>query len=356
MSKIEKEDRITVSALKYYVPLFHQGDWAETKLIDNAESLTAAQRNQLQTLIKLKELSVNKIAELSGPLITREINKIIQSSHLRTRDDLFNILYYAGIGGMKRGLRKFEVDKMNASSTNYLFQWIVTYAKKELVALEAPFGIPPSRFQRYKKISAVRKRMSESLERYATNEEVFDYFQSGLADMRSMNGRVANKGKPSKANLDISVELIEEQERFEQEMLVVDLIDTQEGFIVDSKMKEYDNPPFRETLFGAFIDTYSFTDEARVVIMSDLHSDSFTAGDAKILAELPKKNYNKISTQWGNLMKDRNGPFYSFLVDNADMGFSQFDIKSTIKAIEESNKRISPSSYKSLFKNERIVK
>lgn len=353
-TKIRKEDRITVDALKYYVPLFHQGDWAEQKLMEQGEELTPAARNQLQTVMKLKELSVNRIAELSGPLMTREINKIISTSHLRSHDDLFNILYYAGIGGMKRGLRRFEVDKMNASSTNYLFQWIVTYAKKELVALESPFGIPPSRFQRYKKISAVRKRLSDALERYATNDEVYDYFQSGQADMRSMNGRVANKGKPSQANLDISLELIEEQERFEKEMLVVDLMDTQEGFVADSRLREDNVPLFSETAFGVFIDSYNFTDEAKVVLMSDLHSNSFTIKQAKLLEDLPKKNYNRISTQWSNLLKDKGGIFHQFLMENIGSGFSQFDIRGAIAAIEAQNK--SGLNYKNLFENESMVK
>ena len=49
---------------------------------------------------------------------------------------------------------------------------------------------------------------------YATNDEVFAYFQSGQADLKTMNGRVADREKASQANLAITFTLVEEQERF----------------------------------------------------------------------------------------------------------------------------------------------
>jgi hypothetical protein len=351
-----KPNRITIDALKFYVPLFQEGYAAEERLLQEYATLTANERNHLETVMKLKELAAKKIAVLAGPLITREINKIIAASHLRNREDLFDILYYAGLDGMKRGLRRFDVDKINASSTNYLFQWIVTYAKKELIQLEAPFGIPPSRFQRYKKISAVRKNLSEAIGHYATNDEVFAYFQSGQADLKTMNGRVADREKASQANLAITFTLVEEQERFEKEMLAVELLEPLEDYSSRVQLSEHDSTPFSETVFGVFVTTYNVTEVARVVIMSDLSARDLTEAEVTVLQALPQKDYKNVSTQWKNLVKDINGPFYEFLKENMNVGFNQFDIQDAIGSIEHYDKVINSQLYSILFENEKIVR
>lgn len=345
-------DRITVEALKYYVPLFQQGEAAEKKILEHCADLSPGEKNHLEAIMKLKHLSAERIAALSGPLITREINKIIANSHLKTREDLFDLLYFAGIDGMKRGLRRFEVDKLNASSTNYLFQWIVTYAKKELVTLEAPFGIPPSRFQRYKKISAVRKKLSAELERYATNEEVLEFFASGRADLKTMHGKLDSNSKPSKANQRITLELVEEQERFEKQMLSVELLDPLDSYSGDVQMSEPDAVPFAETVFGAFSDSYAVTERARVVIMSELTSASLSESEVELLQAMPAQEYKNLANQWKNLVKDREGPFYEFLKANVSTHFTQFDVRTALKTIESYEKPVNSSLYRVLFTNE----
>ena len=341
--------RITTEALKYYVPIFQAGERAEKRLLEHGPEMTYAERNHHQAMMKLKELAVSRIASLSDPLITKEINKIISTSHLRGQDDLFNILYFAGIDGMRRGLRKFDVEKMNSSSTNYLFQWITTYAKKELIILEAPFGIPPSRFQRYKKISAVRKRLTEQLGRYATNEEVLEEFSTGKADMKTYNGRVADRDKPSMANRNINMEIIEEQERFEKDMLSVNLLDPLDDYSGEARMSEAAEIPFAETAFGVFCATHNITTAARVAIMSELGVRYFTEGEQEALDNLTPDQYRRISNQWKNLIKDVNGPFYAFLAENRDAQFAQFDVVATMASIEAFDKPVNASLYSILF-------
>jgi hypothetical protein len=346
--------RITVEALRYYVPLFQEGDRAEEKLLKEGDTLSPGERNHLEAAIRLKELAVLKIADLSGPLITKELNKIISTSHLKTRDDLYSQLYYAGIDGMKRGLRRFDVAKINTSSTNYLFQWIVTYAKKELIMLEAPFGIPPSRFQKYKKISAVRKQLSEKYKRYATNEDVYAHFQSGGADYANMNGRVANRNKPSQANLNISIELIQEQEQFEKKFLTVDLLDPSQDYSSDIRLSRPDDEIWSETVFGAFCDSYNVTDEARVVIMSELGNSNVSLDDITLLQSIPQNEFKTMLIKWRNLIKDVNGPFYSFLLKNKSESFAGFDMNGTIVSIESYDKAVNSESYLSLFVDQKI--
>lgn len=354
MQNNKTDDRITIHALEYYVPLFQAGEKAEEYLLNNINELGVHEINNLEAMIHLSDLAAKKIASLCGPLITREINKIISGSHLKNREDLFDMLYYAGIDGMKRGLRKFEIGKINSSSTNYLFQWIVTYAKKELIVMEAPFGIPPSRFQKYKKISAVRKRLSEQLERPASNEEILDYFISGKADIVTMNGKIGSKNKLSAANQNMTLEIISEQENFEKNMMNVEIIDTQDNNANNQLSTRENNTllSFDETVFGTFISSHNLTDEAKAVIMSELGANYLTEDQINLLQNLPPSEYKYISTQWKNLVRDINGPFYKFLINNRDQNFTQFDINQTIRSIEGQQKKINSALYNVLFKSE----
>jgi len=345
-------DRITIEALKFYVPMFHIGDKAATRLLE-AESLTPGERNNLENRLHLKELAIEKITSLCDPLITRELQKIISASHLSNREDLFDMLYYAGINGLSKGLRHFEVDKINKSSTNYIFQWITTYAKKELTVLEAPYGIAPSRFQKYKKISAVRKRLSEQLGRYAENHEVLEYFHSGKADIKTMNGRVSDSGNPSQVNLNMSIESIEEQENFEKNLSYTTLIDPVEDYSMNAEFSEKDRDPFFETTFGIFINTHNLTDAAKAVFMSDL---TVPLGDlSKVLEGLDDKTYKRISSTWKVLLTDVNGPFYHFLKNlDKNEASDDFDVDSVLRSIEKSGKVIRPERWSFLFEGKKV--
>lgn len=342
-------NRLTVDALRYYVPIFQEGEAAEAALLNPERELTPQERLSLQVKLRRKELAAERIGDLCGPLITRELKKLISNSHLRTREDVFDLLYYAGLDGMKRGLRKFEVEKLTSSSTNYLFQWIVTYARKELITLEAPYGIPPSRFQRYKKISAVRKKLTEQQGAYATNDEVLAYFKSGQADLKTLQGRVRDHDKPSRANQAITLELVAEQERFEKEMMNTSLLDPLEDYSADALLSQRDEPPFAETVFGVFTATYPVTEKARVVIMSELSTRYLQPQEVKILDALSVKEYRTLSTQWKNLVRDAGGPFYSFLRNNREAQFAQFDVAEALRSIEAYDKKINPALYEVLF-------
>jgi DNA-directed RNA polymerase specialized sigma subunit len=341
------QDRITIEALKFYVPLFHLGEEATQKLL--TPELTPAELNRLETIHRLRDFAVERIASLARPLITKEINKLIVNSHLHGREDLFDLLYYAGINGMVKGLRHFQVEKLNASSTNYLFQWIVTYAKKELAVAEAPFGIPPSRFQRYKKISAVRKKLSAQIGYYASNEEVLAFFKSGKADLKTMNGRLKDAGKPSASNQNITLELIEEQEHFEQNLNYVNLLDPLDDYSADVKMSEHDAPAFHESLFGTFLELHSFTPEAIAVLISELKVSGAEERYEKLAKTLSDGEYKSLSLRWRDLLRDVHGPFYSFLKTIGTERFEEFDIPKTIKSIEAYDKPIAPARYAVLF-------
>lgn len=341
------KDRITVEALQFYVPLFHAGDEAEKRILNGG--LTAIERNALETRARLKDLSVKKIASLSGPLISSEIKKIIASSHIPYSDDLFDILYYAGMNGFVKGLRHFDEKKMKKSATNYLFQWFNVYAKRELSIIEAPFGVAPSRFQKYKKISAVRKKLSTELDRDVSNEEIFEYFQSGQADLKNFYGKLGSSNQASKANKNITLDLIREQEEFEQKFMNVQLLDPLENYQFDDRFSQKDDEPFSQTAFGIFSEKYGVSFEAQVVLQSELGKKSISTDVIETVSAMPPKRYSELVSAWKSLIQDVNSPFYSFLKEIDQNDFSQFDIASTVASIEESGKTIDKNKYEKLF-------
>lgn len=347
-------DRITIDALKYYIPLYHIGFEAQ-ELLNNGNYLEEDYYS-LKTKAQLKYMVILKIAYLSGPLITKEINKIISTSHLKyTDDDIFDILYYAGIDGMTKGLKHFNVDKINISSTNYLFQWITTYAKKELSNLEAPeFGIAPSRFTKYKKIAAVRKKLTIDLGEYADNFKVYNYFQSGQADVKTLNGKVNKKNEPYQSNKNITLELIEEQEKYELNLSSIELLEDTSHNVNISKTVE-NKKIFEETIFGIFTNNYNFTDSALAVLKSELDVD-ITSIEEDLLHQ-PSFSYRSTLMKWNDLFRDKNGVFYDFLLDYIKENPFHSDALKCVKAIENYDKKIIKSlRYSDLFIDKKIQK
>lgn len=345
-----RQDRITVEALKYYVPLFEQGVLAEDILFNNIDELSHAEIAQLQSVASLKGLVVDKIYALSGPLITRELNKILKNSPLKDSEGIFDIIYYAGKDGLEKGLKKFSVDKINVSSTNYLFQWITVYAKKELTRMETPMGIPISRYEKYKKISAVRKKMTEELERTVSNEEILEYFHSGQADIANMNGRVKNRKEPSKANKQITLQDIVEQETFETYLMNVHTYDPTSDYSANMIMADDSKNFFNESILGAFVSEHNFVDKAVVVLESE-YAYRMSEEHEKILEEMEQREYRKFLRGWEKLFKDENGVFYTFLTENRDI--NPFFVDNYVKSLSNIEEKVESKSYAFLFNKEK---
>jgi len=347
---IAGDRRLTVEALRYYVPIFQKADIYYEKYWESPDNdpITLA---RLDASFKLREMAVDYIMELSKPLMVGEIQKMLKSSHLRNEADesIFDLLYYAGRGGAIRGLRHFDVELMDKSATNYLFMWITTYAKKELNAIEAaPFGIPPARFNIYKKISAVRKRMSENLGRYATNEEVLDYFHSGRADMKSNTGRKVNAGKPSKANQNMTLQQVQEQEHFEQNLISQNVVDPLDQQTSRGIFGSVNSESFEDTFFGAFLRSYPFTPRARVAFMSEAQA-SMTQEEHVLLESMDPVEIRRLTLKWKALMKSKHGIFREFLERSRNDGYTELDIPRTIEFLESQPDLIKDSQWRPLL-------
>lgn len=350
------EQRVTVEALRLYVPDFQAGEAAELRLKDPEDSSLRdpAERTRLISQSGLKKLAYDKLTELTYPLMRREIQTVIRNSHLkREEDEIFSVIYYAGLGGMERGLRKFEVSKIEESATNYLFQWIMVYAKKELLRLEAPMGVPPTRFQKHKKIAAVRKKLSELLGRAASNGEILEYFHTGRAEFKSYNGPKIKTMGVSEANRKITMELIEEQEEIEKNLSFAQIFDSSEDYRSERLLSTSDEVPFAETLMGTFIAGRPFVLEAVAVLKSELQQETTPAED-ELLRSMTAAKHQSIMRVWREYLGDPRGEFRGFLEAEKNSGFSEHDLSAMLKSFGSPGKTkrsVQPARYSVLFGN-----
>lgn len=346
------EKRVTVAALKLYVPLFQIGDKAEAKLKTSDSLSNLKERARLLSSVDLKKFAYDELAELTYPLMRKEIQTVIRNSHLkREEDEIFSVVYYAGLGGMERGLRKFDVEKIEESATNYLFQWIMVYAKKELLKLEAPMGIPPTRFQKHKKIAAVRKRLSELLDRPASNDEILEYFHTGKAEFKSYNGPKIKMAGVSEANRKITMELIEEQEDIEKNLSFAQIFDSADDYRSERLLAVNDKPLFSETLIGSFVSTLEFSSEAVAVLKSELQQDTTDNEDA-ILKGISTVRHQSVMKVWREYLGDPRGDFRLFLESERKNGETENNIQAMLNSFSSApkNKRSShPVRYNPLF-------
>lgn len=197
---------LNVNMLNMLVPLYVQGWEAGEKLLN--ETITDKHlMHRLSSLVELKELALSSIVHHGYPLMVKELQKLLNNSTLSMSPDIFQVLFFEGVNGLERGLLKYDPKK--TLSVSYIMSWFTTYAERELLRLETPTGVSPTRYQVLKKIYAVRNKMEHELGRAPTHEEVVDYFHSGKADRASKRGR--KTGTASQANQKITLEDVIEQ-------------------------------------------------------------------------------------------------------------------------------------------------
>ena len=319
--------RISVADLNYLVPLYQKGVDAENRLLHH--HVKERDYPYLCHLVTLKNVSFRLILTMSRPLLTHEVNKLLSSSFLKKDPGVFDVLLVSAVDGLKRGLPKFSVDKMKQSSTNYLFQWAVAYARKQLLALETPLGIPVSRYEKYKKIAAVRHKLRDQWGREPTDEELLEYFHSGLADQRGMKGPVSQRNKPSQANQNITLQLICEQKSVESQMFDAG-VSISDDNVSDGMFSPHRDRVLSDSVMYEFITTFSheFSDDAVSVFLREI--DVSTDDN---ISFLPVKEYQKLAKLWMNYLSDPRQKFYDYLHRVDPNGYNDIDVKATLDTI-----------------------
>lgn len=214
---LTKEDFIILTSSMTKDIISKKEDGADKNLqwICSLEDLEDKNREQTNSIIELL------IAYLSYPLMRRITIESIRDSFIEDDISFYEIIFYSGFLGMKKGLRKYNPDKDSGKSIHYISRWFKVYAKREVLRNEAgKLGIKYTHYEKLKKIAAVRMKISSTLNRTPTNEEILNYFHSGHADM--------TKGEEvTKANSSISLDDIIEQEYLYK------------SYFVDSTSKEF---------------------------------------------------------------------------------------------------------------------
>lgn len=338
--------KLSPKQVRVYAQAYQLGRKAQDDLLDgktktNREILT------LETQSLLVEITIERASYLAQPLIIKEMNKILQGSPLKDQEDVRNVLYMAGVEGMRRGIEKFNGEK-STSGLNYIFQWVNAHMKRELMKIEAPPGIPVSRYEKYRKISAVRKRLAETLEREPTDEELIDFFHSGRADQRGFKGRKEHAGQPSKANKDITMEDLREQIKVEEYLREV-LYDPVANYSFDHLFTTNDPVIFEETLLGAFSQSFDFTLEAKAVLMSELQRSSDHSIPENTVQVMEKSLYNNLAKLWVDLLQDPKGLFSVFLNKSFQDDYPEINLTHLQKQIQAKGKTFKATHYKPLF-------
>lgn len=374
--------RISLESLKRYAPVYqdsleakkeldakfshadndhyHVGDPDSPNLSEN--DIDPADVDAVMTVTSLEsryhrgQFALEKLVEQATPLLHSEVAKIASKAAFHDAEEVHPVLFYEAVTGLKKGLAKYDASKNIKSVTNYLFQWATTYAKRELNKLEAPFGVPPSRYEKYKKVSAVRSKLTESLGRYASNQEVLEYFHSGSADIKTFNGPVALKDQGSRANKEIDLKLIEDQEYFEKNLAYTKYLHDETGeFYPDNILPVHEEFIAGErSIFRDFVDAENFSDNAHVVILNETQQNVPTSA-LKAVENVPESEYKQIVKEFRALIRERDGSFHRFILDKleeGDIAGYDVDIRGLARTIEETPQPKNRKRYRILYRPE----
>lgn len=352
--------RMSVESLQKYTPVYQDGLLAEQTLEEKYAQGTldiddALEVDQLETRRKRGEFALQKLLEQATPLLHSEVAKIAKRAVFHSPEEVHSVLFYEACEGIKKGFAKYSLKKSTASVTNYLFQWATTYAKRELNKIEAPFGVPPSRYEKYQKIGAVRSKLTEYLGRNATNDEVHKYFVSGKADIQTMNGPIALKNSGSKANRNMSLKLIEDQEFFEKNLAYTDYIDDGTSYYPDNTTPIYDEFIRGErSVFMDFIEEYSdlITEKAKHVIFHETQTFIPNHEIIAVKEDITEKEYRAIIAEWRALVREKDGLFHQWVqakVLRNELHDYDVNMKNLLKNIDNSTRPKNKKRYSKLF-------
>lgn len=344
------DENVSHDVLAFYIPYYKMGEKALDDMIEDPTN-DPHEMNERECQSRLKSLAILKMADLYGPIITNEIKKLINNSTIQSSTENYSALRIAAIDGLDRGLSRYDMKNIETSSpTNYLIQWASAYASRERDKLEMPIDMSVNAYRKFKKISAVRKKLKDEIGREPTNQEVLDFFHSGKADVKkSLGGRKNRQSSKNVSNQKITEKDIIEQKDFEERSRFLAKIDTSDS-MSESFFKSEDTTPFGETIFGIFSKEYHIKNIASSVIASEMQSENMTDSQIALVKSLSNKEYKRYVTMWRNLLKDPDGKFYEFLSKTPNGLFPDFDVKKAMKYIEN-NKYNSNRNYDELFEN-----
>jgi DNA-directed RNA polymerase sigma subunit (sigma70/sigma32) len=210
MARMQGSGKLTLDLLRRDVPIFHAGEEAAKRL--NEGSYDGADEHETLTRAVLDGEAAKERLVLAGiPLIKHLAKKEFTRRQNWQSQVTYDDLVQEGSGGFIRGLRAYKVHGGQKSATNYLGQWVLTDMRRNVEAIDNDFGVAYDAAERFRKIRAIRSRLSSSLGREPTDEEVLEAAADPMFRGGQKIGRVNKETTTPKRQL-TQAQLDEERE------------------------------------------------------------------------------------------------------------------------------------------------
>lgn len=218
-NKSTQEPPVNKELFEKWLPIFKDGVAAKERLSHDGEDGYAKLTRQDKAELRRKQYEGEKafaylyerIMVVASVVVKKELEKP-RAFHVIIEESDLNAAAYEGIYA---GLMKLDLDKMKKSSMNLIMQYVTMKVSREALRMEASVGISPSKLRLFKKIAAVRRSMREQLGYDPTDEEVLEYFHSGKADYKTMNGKAGSNQIRFKSNAAIRLKDIQDQRKLD---------------------------------------------------------------------------------------------------------------------------------------------
>lgn len=186
MSRITTEESLTLKNLAHYVPMVQKA----TEVKKDTENSAGYTSTELFKIARDGENAKEKLIIMALPLIKKIAYKEFSRRRAWNSRVSFEDMVQEGIGGFLRGIQAYNVNAGHTSATNYLGQWILSDMRRNIELLEHDFTIPQETIERYRKIRAIRGRLTNTLGRAPTDQEIIDSASSADSAVENKMGRV----------------------------------------------------------------------------------------------------------------------------------------------------------------------
>lgn len=202
LARVETTGQLTMDQLRQDVPAYQAGQAAQEQLNDPDSDLNDAQRRDLQTLLRVGQDAQERLTLAGIPLV-----KSLAMREYRRRQGWkstigFEDLFMSAMAGYLRGLLKYDVSKDLKSPTNYVGQWCITQMRRDAEPLDNDFELAHETAETFRRIRALRGRLTLELGRAPTDQEMVDASTDAVPGGMHM-GKASRQGKHAKLTLDV---------------------------------------------------------------------------------------------------------------------------------------------------------
>lgn len=211
LAKFENEGRITMDQMRREVPLYQAGQKAAAELKSGVK-LTAKRRRELEADVRAGNGSKDRLVAAGIPLIKSLTQKEFRRRQAWQSSVTFEDLFQDAMIGYLRGLMSYDPTGDYKSPTNYLGQWIITEMRRSSEPMDNDFEVSHEASERFRRIRALRSRLTGELGRTPTPEEIVEASKETIIGTGVLMGKASRRGQPKA----LTVEQVQEERDFSQ--------------------------------------------------------------------------------------------------------------------------------------------